>query len=251
VYDYRHFGDREGEPRQLLSVARQLEDWRAAIRFARSLDGVDPERIVLWGSSFSGGHVVSVAADDRRLAAVVAQVPFADGLGNLLRLGRLHALRLTREGLRDQLRALRGRPPHTIASVGPPGSLAVMHTPDAEPGFRSLTPPGVAWPNEAAARICLWVSGYRPGRRAGDVRCPILFAIAEDDAITPPDFAERAASLAPRAEVRRYPGGHFDVYIGELFERVVADQVEFLSRHLLGAPAAVPSPAAGAVPAPR
>lgn len=236
VFDYRHFGASGGEPRQLLDVQRQLDDWRAAVAFARRLEGVDPDRIALWGTSFSGGHVMAVVADDPRLAAVVAQVPFADGLGNLLRLGRLHALRLTREGLRDQLRARRGRPPHTIASVGPPGSLAVMNTPDAEPGFRSLTPTGVEWPNEAAARICLRVSGYRPGRRAGDVRCPILFAIADDDLITPPEFAERAASLAPRAEVRRYPGGHFDVYSGELFERVVADQVEFLSRHLLGAP---------------
>jgi fermentation-respiration switch protein FrsA (DUF1100 family) len=234
VFDYRHFGASAGEPRQLLDVRRQLEDWSAAIAYARSLDGVDPERVALWGSSFSGGHVVATAAADGRVAAVVAQVPFADGFVNLLRLGRLHALRLTREGLRDQLRALRGRPPHTIASVGPPGSLAVMNTPDAEPGFNRLTPPGVEWRGEAAARICLRVSLYRPGRRAGEVRCPILFAIAGDDAITPPDLAERAAGLAPRSEVRRYPGGHFDVYVGELFERVVADQVDFLSRHLLG-----------------
>jgi dienelactone hydrolase len=55
VFDYRYFGDSGGEPRQLLDVSRQLDDWRAAIAFARSLDGVDPERVAAWGSSFGGG----------------------------------------------------------------------------------------------------------------------------------------------------------------------------------------------------
>lgn len=245
VFDYRHFGASGGEPRHLLDVPRQLEDWRAAVAFARGLDGIDPDRVVLWGTSFSGGHVVSVAADDPRIAAVVAQVPFADGLRNLPRLGARHALRLTREALIDLAGAALGRPPHTIPSVGPPGSLAVMTSPDAEPGYHRLTPPGVEWPNRAAARICARVTSYRPIERAADVRCPILFAIAEADAVTPPEFAEQAARRAPRSEVRRYPGaGHFDVYVGELFERVVADQVEFLARHVSPLPA---RPAASAV----
>lgn len=54
VFDYRHFGASEGAPRQLLDIERQLADWRAAIAYARSLRGVDPERIALWGSSFAG-----------------------------------------------------------------------------------------------------------------------------------------------------------------------------------------------------
>ncbi|HKP90853.1 MAG TPA: alpha/beta hydrolase [Thermoleophilaceae bacterium] len=243
VFDYRHFGASEGEPRQLLDVQRQLEDWRAAVAFARGLDGVDPDRVALWGSSFSGGHVVTVAADDPRLAAVVAQVPFADGLRNLPRLGVRHALRLTAAGLADQLGAIARRPPRTIASVGRPGERAVMTSPDAAPGFHALTPRGVDWPNEVAARICVKVGSYRPIKRAGDVRCPILFAIAEDDAVTPPDFAEESARRAPRSEVRRYAGaGHFDVYVGELFERVVTDQVAFLTRHLRSAPSDGPAP---------
>jgi uncharacterized protein len=234
VFDYRHFGASEGEPRSLLDISRQLADWREAVAFARGLQGIDPDRVALWGSSFSGGHVISIAAEDPRIAAVVAQVPFIDGFANLLRLGRVHTLRLTVEGLRDQLGALAGRPPHMVASVGPPGSLAMMNTPDAEPGFQALGPAGLQWPNEAAARIALRVGGYRPGAKVARIRCPILFAVAEDDAITPPDLAIKAASRAARAEVRRYAGGHFDPYVGELFERVVADESEFLVRHLSG-----------------
>ncbi len=234
VFDYRHFGASDGQPRGLLDIPRQLADWRAAIAYARRLDRIDPARVALWGSSFSGGHVIELAAQDYRVAAVVAQVPFVDGLANLLRLGRRHALALTIEGLRDQLGALTGRPPHMLASVGPPGSHAVMNSPDAEAGFRALNPPGLAWPNEAAARITLRVGAYRPIRKAAHVRCPILFAIADDDVITPPDLAVRAAARAPRSEVRHYPGGHFDPYVGQLFEQVVSDQTDFLLAHLRG-----------------
>jgi uncharacterized protein len=247
VFDYRYFGDSDGEPRQLADIRRQLADWRAAIACARTLEGVDSARIAVWGSSFSGGHVMTLAAHDPSLAAAVSQVAFADGLSTLL--GTLpslagigQALRLTREGLRDQVTALRGRPPLMIAAVGPPGSKSVMNTPDAEPGFQAITPPGSTWRNEVAARIVLRIAGYRPARQAGKIRCPILFCVAEDDNLTAPGPVLKAAKAAPRAEVKRYPIGHFDIYVGEWFERAVADQTDFLKRHLLGGD--VSSPAA-------
>jgi dienelactone hydrolase len=234
VFDYRHFGASGGTPRSLLDITAQLEDWRAAIAFARSTDGIDPDRVALWGTSFSGGHVITLAAEDPTVAAVVAQVPFVDGLANLTRLGVSHALRMTLAGLRDQMGALAGREPYMLASVGPPGSDAVMNSPDAEPGFMALNPPGLPWPNEAAARVALRVSSYRPVRVAGQVRCPILFVIASHDAVTPPDLAMRAASRAPRSEVLTYPCGHFDPYVGELFERISAAETAFLENCLLG-----------------
>jgi dienelactone hydrolase len=233
VFDYRHFGASSGQPRQLLDIKRQLADWAAAVTFARSRAEVDSARIAVWGTSFSGGHVVETAARDPLIAAVVAQAPFADGLRNLPSLGFRLALRLTAAGLRDQIGAAFGRPPHMLRSVGPPGSLAVMTTPDAEPGFRSIDPPGSTWRNEAAARIAPRVSGYRPGRHSDRIAAPILFAIAADDAITPPAFARAAAARARNCEVRTYPGGHFDIYVGTGFEHAVADQVDFLTRHLL------------------
>jgi dienelactone hydrolase len=245
VFDYRHFGASAGEPRQLLDIARQHADWRAAVAYVRGLEGIDPNRIALWGTSFSGGHVIVTAARDPAIAAVVAQVPFVDGLASVRRLPVAHQLQLTLAGLRDQLGALAGRPAHMVASVGPPGSVAVMNSPDAEPGFRALCPPGLQWPNRAAARIVLRAILYRPIRSVGAVRCPILFTIGQDDVITPPDLAEAAAARAPRAEVRRYPGGHFDLYVGEGFDCVIPDETEFLLAHL-GAPAPLAGAGAGA-----
>ncbi len=232
LFDYRHFGASGGEPRQLLDIGRQLQDWEAAIAAARTLPGVDPARIAIFGSSFSGGHVQTLAARDSTIAAAVAQVPFCDGLRNLPALGMGHALRLTVAGLRDALGTLFGFSPYRIPAVGAPGTLAAMTTPDSVPGFANMNPPGSTWRNEVCARIALTIGLYRPGAGAGKIRCPILYVIGEQDLLTPSRLAFEAAKRAPHAEVKSYPCGHFDVYLPPLWDKVVADQTEFLQRHL-------------------
>jgi alpha-beta hydrolase superfamily lysophospholipase len=232
VFDYRHFGASGGTPRQLLDVPRQLDDYRAAVAFARGLDGIDPERVVLWGTSFSGGHVAVLAAEDDRIAAAISQGPFLDGIWALRAAGPRNILRLTVAGLRDEAARLVGRPPYMLPIVGPPGTLAAMNSPDAEPGYRAMFPPDVQFRNEVAARIGVRIAAYRPIRHAAKIACPWLVCVADGDVITPPQPALKAAGLAPRAEARRYAGRHFDIYDGELFELVVADQLEFLERHL-------------------
>jgi pimeloyl-ACP methyl ester carboxylesterase len=141
-------------------------------------------------------------------------------------------VRLTVSGLRDEVRRLRGREPYRIPIVGPPGTVAVMNSPDADPGYRALFSPGDEFRNEVAARVGLRVGTYRPIRYAGRIACPWLVAVCDRDVVTPPEPALKAATRAPRSEVRRYDAEHFDIYVGELFERVVADQVAFLERHL-------------------
>jgi uncharacterized protein len=233
LFDYRGFGASEGEPRQLLDIGGQLDDYAAAIAFARSLDGVDPDRIALWGSSFSGGHVLEAARRDGRIAAVVAQCPFTDGLAAMRMVPLENVVKLTGQAVADIAGSLAGRPPRTVPAVGPAGSVAIMTSPDAEPGFQAIVAEGSRWRNAVAARIGLRVGAYRPGRAAAHITCPLLVCICERDAVTPPEPAERAAAAAPRGEVRHYPIGHFEIYGGEPFERAVADQVEFLTRHLL------------------
>jgi pimeloyl-ACP methyl ester carboxylesterase len=233
VFDYRHFGDSGGEPRQLIDIAEQHDDWRAAIECARRLEGVDPDRVALWGSSFSGGHVAVIAAEDHRVAAAISQGPFLDGLWALRAAGLADVARLTVAGLRDEARRLRGRPPYRIPIVGPPGRVAAMNSPDAEPGYRAMFEPGAEFINEVAARVGLRIGGYRPIRYARRIACPWLVCVADGDVVTPPQPARKAAARAPRADVRHYAGGHFDIYRGETFERVVGDEIDFLERHLL------------------
>jgi pimeloyl-ACP methyl ester carboxylesterase len=236
VFDYRNFGASTGEPRQLLDIESQQDDFHAAIAFARALDWADSARIALFGTSFSGGHVVPVAAADSQIAALVAQCPFSDGLASLPALGPAAMLRSTLAGLRDQVRALRGRSPFYIPVIGPPGSRAVMATPDSEPGFRALLPEETLWENRVAARIALRIGTYRPGRAAERVSCPALFCVCDQDSLAPAETTVRNAARAPRGQVNRYPIGHFDIYVGEWFERAVTDQTEFLVERLLTQP---------------
>lgn len=231
VFDYRHFGHSSGEPAQLVDIRRQHEDWQAAVARARSLESVDPDRIALWGSSFSGGHVIWVAARDARIAAVVSQVPYASGPATLRKTGPGRLVRLVLAGLRDQLGGSRGHP-HYVPIVGPPGSLAAMTTDDAARAYPSMYPAGFEFRNEVPARVALRLGTYNPGRDARRVRCPLLVVVGERDTITPPGAAVKMAKRAPRAELARFPGTHFEVYSGERFEWAAGLATDFLSRSL-------------------
>lgn len=227
LFDYRNFGASTGQPRQLLDIGRQHDDYRAVVAWARRLDGVDPDRIVLWGSSFSGGHVLAVAADDSRIAAVISQAPFTDAIPALMKVPLRNVLRLAAAGIADQLRAWRGMPPRLAPAVGDPGSVAAMTAADAKPGFKAIVPSDSLWRNEFTARLMLRFPFYRPGRETSGLAMPLLVCVCDSDTTTPPGSTVEAARRAPRGELRRYPYGHFDIYTDP---RVKADQVDFLRR---------------------
>jgi pimeloyl-ACP methyl ester carboxylesterase len=230
LFDYRGFGASGGEPRQVADIGAQLDDWRAAIAFARAQPGV--RQVALFGSSFSGGHVLQLASEDPGLAAVIAQCPMADGLLATLKVPPLTSLKLAVAALQDQGRALAGRSPKLVPAVAQPGEVALMSSPDAVSGFASLTEEGSPWRNELAARVGLRIGLYRPGRNASKIAAPLLVCICDEDALVSNKAAARAAKAAPRGEARHYPVGHFDIYTGQWFERVVADETDFLVSHL-------------------
>lgn len=233
VFDYRNFGDSEGRPRQVLDVGMQLADWAAAVAYARTIPGIDPDRIALWGTSFAGGHVIATAARLPGIAAAVAQCPFTDGLASARTITNpLIAARITGRVVRDLLARRRGRPPVMVATAGKPGEVALMNTPDAYTGYLRLVPDGLDFRNEVAARIALQVFSYRPGRSTPEITCPILFCVCEADSVAPAGATLRHAAKAPRGEVRLYPEGHFAIYVDDAFDRVVADQLAFLDKHL-------------------
>lgn len=242
VFDYRGYGTSDGTPRQDVAHLRHRQDYHAALAHARGLPGVDRERIVLWGSSYSGGHVVPVAAKDGQVAAVISQGAAMDGLAALLEIGRYAGIgqlaKLTAHGLRDVVGTLLGRPPHLIPVVGPPGSLAAVTADGAEVGYQSIM--GPTFRNEMCARGALFIPLNRPVTAASRLRAPIFLVVAEHDNICPPAAVRAVAAKAGAgAEVLALPSGHFDIYTGEMFARSVAAQVDFLQRTLkVNAPAA-------------
>ncbi|HXS84999.1 MAG TPA: alpha/beta fold hydrolase [Mycobacterium sp.] len=236
AFTYRHFGDSGGQPRQLLSIKRQLADWDAAIAYVKARRDLDGTRIAVWGSSFGGGHAITVASRHPELRAAVAQCPFTDGLASALALGPRASAKLVPAVARDFASMVLGKPPTTVPIAGPPGSLALMNAPDALPGYQALMPAGMTFRNAAAARVVPTAMAYRPGRAARKVHFPILFCVSNTDTVTPPNQTLRYARTAPRGEIKRYDAGHFDFYTGDAFEALICDQVEFLTRQLDCAP---------------
>ena len=234
TFDYRHFGESEGQPRQLLVIRREIQDWLAAIDTARSLPGVDPERIALWGTSLGGGLATSAAARDGRVRALVAQCPMMDGMASAMAVlgyaGTGYMARLAGHGLLDLLRGAVGAAPHYIPSAGSPGQIAAMSAEDALDGYLSLMPEGA--PNKVAARITTRLMFCRPGTGAQRVQWPALIQICDRDTVAPAEAAARAVRKMSDAEERHYDVGHFDIYHGQPRERVLADQIDFLKRHL-------------------
>ena len=235
VFDYRGWGDSAGEPRRILNIGSQQLDWRAGVAYARSLEGVDTSRVVLWGTSFGGGHALDLAAEDQDIAAVIAQVPHISGTASAFSQPPRLVARLIAAGVWDQIRALAGRQPHRVPAAGYPGEVAMMTSPDAAPmairlagdRYEELLPE-----NDVAARIALRVPFYSPGRRAPKITAPTFVQIAERDTVTPFKVALKAAERIPRGEIRTYDCQHFEPYLDPYFDTVVADQLAFISTHV-------------------
>ena len=247
MFDYRGFGESAGEPRQLAWPPRHREDLAAAVDFARTLDGVDPGRIVLWGWSWGGSHCLYRVVDSPEgIAALILVGPDTDGLATLRHLVSQGGARwfapLNAAVTRDLLAQVRGRPPVVIPIVGPPGSTAVLTTEESEPRYTAIA--GPTWRNEVAARVALAEPFNRGVARAKDLRCPVLVQNGEYDSIPPPSSVRKVAWDAKGfSEMREYPCGHFD-FFGDLKDRVISDQLSFLRRHLSAQTAEEPAAAA-------
>jgi uncharacterized protein len=240
AFTYRYFGDSGGAPRQLMSVNRQLEDWDAALDFVTQCADVDGTRIAVWGSSFGGGHAITVASRHPELKAAISQCPFTDGFASATALGVRESMKMTPVILRDFAAKLFGRPPVMVPIAAAPGKPALMNAHDALQGYMALIPKGMKFVNHVAARVIPEIATYRPGRSAARVAMPILFCVSTTDSVTPPERTIELAKKAPRGEIKLYSAGHFAFYLGNAFEQLVSDQTLFLTKHLLeSAPAIV------------
>ena len=236
AFDYRNLGESGGEPRQVARIADQLADWRAAIAAAAALPGV--ERVAIWSFSLPGGYILQLAAEHPGITAAIAQSANVDGPAVSRHASRyqtpLAALRLFGRCIVDTLGGLIGRPPRLVALAGPPGTVALLNTPDAQQTNEALDPDHryTDWQQAVAARSIIPAALYRPAKYAGQVRCPLLFVVCDDDqsALAAPAIA--AAAQSPNSELVRVPGGHYAPFLAA-HEQVVEAELAFLTKHAL------------------
>jgi len=234
AFDYRGFGASEGEPRQSISVERQLADYDAAIRAAQAMPGVDPRKVVLWGSSFSGSHVLRAAARNTDVAAVIAMTPLTSGLAAsraaVTQRDVATALRWTLKGVKSRVAAAVGGAPTIMPLTAKPGEPGALALDGAYESYLSIA--GPTWRNEVDAGVGMELARVRTAAAAKALKCPVLVQIADFDRFVPADSVAKTAVQA-RAQVHHYACDHFDVWPGhDWFDTAVTDQIAFLRRTL-------------------
>jgi pimeloyl-ACP methyl ester carboxylesterase len=241
LFDYRCFGGSAGTPRHYVDPERQVDDYRAALKFARAeltREGViDATRIALWGSSFSGGNALVTAATGANVQAVVVQAPYLQTPEHIEPAG-MNLARFVIWAMLDSLRVL---PPIYVPALGRPGewvfapsrenpSVRNFEGPLGSDFWRLLPKPiRGGWENRMLARVLTSIDRFEPMQRVSQIDCPILFIAAASDDLVPQTFVERAHALARASQLHVLPCGHFDLYFGEHGARNAALQASFLA----------------------
>ncbi|SOE86817.1 X-Pro dipeptidyl-peptidase (S15 family) [Burkholderia sp. YR290] len=235
TFDFRRLGRSDGLPRQEIDPAWQIEDFRAAISYVRSRPEVDRERIGIWGSSYSGGHALVVAAIDKRVKCVVSQVPTINGYaGGQRRMRHDKAQALQAAFERDREARFAGQPPITLPLIDADPEAAVAY-----PGHDSFDYMGTqaqrceSWVNEVTLRSLELARSYLPGTYIQYIApTPLLMIVATGDGLTPADLQQEAFRQAHEPkQLMLLPGGHYSVYT-EHFRTTSAAAADWFGKHL-------------------
>jgi fermentation-respiration switch protein FrsA (DUF1100 family) len=242
IFDYRHLGASEGEPRQHIDPWKQIEDYRNAISFAEELDSVDSARIGVWGISYSGGHVLILGATDRRVRAVCSVVPVIDGYASMrLSHGTLGLRRLLAE-VEDARRELYRTGNHRYLPHQPAdqNDLATWPFPKSRETFARLkatqAPAYEGRATTASTDMLLAYSVWPYVKRL--VATPTLVVVAEGDDHTHWDLAAEAFSAIPGDRKRFHvvpKSTHLTLYEdADTLAAVAKIGAEWFTRHLRG-----------------
>jgi fermentation-respiration switch protein FrsA (DUF1100 family) len=215
LHDHRNFGASEGVPRGDVNPWQQIADWRRALSFLEARPEVDADRIGIWGTSYAGGHVLVLAATDRRIKAVVSQVPTVNGYEQgLRRIAPDAVAALENVFVEDDRAQARGEPPRTMKVVSSDMSEpAAYRSPDAVAFYLQPLPDG-AWENVVTFRSNRAARQYEPGVWVSRISpTPLLMLVATHDNLTVTSLELEAyeQALQPK-KLTIIPGGHFDPY---------------------------------------
>lgn len=235
TFDFRRLGRSDGLPRQEIDPAWQIEDFRAAISYVRSRPEVDRERIGIWGSSYSGGHALVVAAIDKRVRCVVSQVPTIDGYAagqRRMRYDKAQALQAAFE--LDREARFAGQPPVTLPMIDPDPEAAVAYAGrDSYDYMNAQAQRCASWVNEVTLCSLELARAYMPGSYIQRIApTPLLMIVATGDGLTPSDLQQEAFRQAHEPkQLMLLPGGHYSVYT-EHFGTTSAAAADWFHKHL-------------------
>lgn len=242
VYDHPGFGDSDalpGAPRQEIDPWQQVRCFQDAITYAQSRNEVDADRIGVWGSSYGGGHAYVVAAIDRRVGAVVGQVPAISGSETFRQLVRIDSWAAMDAAFAAE-RVSRGAGAEaTVIPVvdSDPTAMSALPTPDSYEFFTATAETRAPkWRNEVTLTSMEFFRGYEPGIYLPQIApTPLLMIVAPLDRLASGQLATSAYETASHPKkLQLIGGGHFDAYTGEGFDISSTAARDWFVEHLLG-----------------
>ena len=227
LFDYRNFGASDGNKRQLINVKMQLKDWNNAIDYIKNDSRIDANKLLLFGSSFSGGHVTYLSARRNDIKGAVAQCPYTDTMATIKKVGLGYILKRAPYVIADVLSCVTGYHPVMLKLSTYTGELAFMEA--DEKTTRDFIG-DTEYINKAPARTLLEFLKYSPGRYFSKINSPIFVAACTKDDLAPADRTIELAQKCKTSVCKTYDCGHFQIYCNELFEEVINDYLEFYNK---------------------
>ncbi len=232
-YDYRHYGESEGMPRQMYIGVKQIADLKGVVMFAKNRPEIDSKRIFLWGTSAGAIYGVIAASQDPDIAGVIAQCGAydhkEDNKAGIDRDGRGFYLKLFIHAQRDKGRSRFGLSRHMLPTYGKPGTLAFIRGEGIYEGVSKLAKDSKTFKNEICAGFMLMPHAPDVIEASKQVRCPVLLQVCEkDEIVSPRSHLRLIENLDSWAKLIEYPIGHFDIYFDEAFDQATSDQIEFM-----------------------
>jgi len=249
VFDYRGFGASGGEPRQRVSPSDQMEDYRNALTWLSLQPEIDADRLGVWGTSFSGAHVIQVAAQDSRVQAVVSQVAPMD-LHRIIRgsLGPDQFAGFQQLTVQERVRRATAGGEVYIPSAGRPGEGFALQADRDSYDFGTYAQATVApaWRNELTMSSIEAILDHAPGRFIDMVAPrPLLMILAKGDVIVPPETNREAFARAGEPKrLLEIEGGHYAVYIGPGADEAAEAATQWFTEHLVNIKKLSPAPTA-------
>ncbi|WP_195269361.1 alpha/beta hydrolase [Eubacterium sp. 1001713B170207_170306_E7] len=229
LFDYRNFGASDGNERQKINVKDQLMDWNSAIDFIKKDDRVDGGKTLLFGSSFSGGHVITLSSKRMDIIASIAQCPYTNTLATMRTASPLSVIKALPCVIVDYLSCVTGYHPVMIKLADKRGKLAFMAVSDYKEFFLQI-PQNSNFVNKTPARTFIEFLKYSPSRYTKNIESPIYYAVCKKDTLAPAKATLKCAKLSKKATIKEYNCGHFGIYIGEFFDKAIIDYIRFFDK---------------------
>lgn len=226
LFDYRNYGASNGDKRQLINVKMQLQDWNTAIDFIKKDCRVNADLLLLFGSSFSGGHVTYLTAHRNDVRGTIAQCPYTDTFATINEVGLPYIIKRAPFVIADILSKITGYHPVMMKLSTFSGELAFM---EADEKTTNDFIEGADYINEAPARTLLEFLKYSPGKYFGKIKTPIFVAACTKDNLAPAAKTLELAEKAEKSICKKYDCGHFEIYCNELFEEVIEEYISFFN----------------------